>query len=90
METVHAALEKAIAPMHGQKRLTGTHVVVAADRHNHLAAPAFQADKVAWFQVMLAQLLRMQAQDRFAHVAEQLRSGAGADSCHAIDHASDR
>ena len=53
-EGIDAALEKAVAPVHGQKRLAGTHTVIAADGDDHAAATAFQADQVTLFEAVAA------------------------------------
>ncbi|MNN73407.1 hypothetical protein D3C81_1895220 [compost metagenome] len=68
--------------MHRQKGLARAHAVIAGNRDDDCAAAAFQADQIPRLQAMATQFVRVQAQLRFADMAEQLRGGAGA--AHAV------
>ena len=76
------ALEKAVAPVHGHIRLATADRLIGHHRDDQAAAAAAHLEQIAALQATPAQFVRMQAEQRFRCVAEQLRGRAGA--AHAV------
>ena len=76
------ALEKAVAPVHGQIGLTGANRLVGLYLHNQATAAAAHLDQVAGLQAQAPQFVRVQAERCLFDMAEQAGGGAGA--AHAV------